>query len=161
MANPTVTPMPQADPQNMQAADWKSELAGLAMPPEPSAWPPSWAAVLLTLTLTLATTALIYVLVRKYRAGAWRREALKELEQIRHNTDSKALSRLLRRVARNRIGPDAASLGDSAFANLLTAHHSADIPEDLAEELACCAHRPMKALDARHFDAAGSWIRTC
>lgn len=153
--------MPQATPSTPQTADWKSELAGLSIPPEPSAWPPSWAAVLLTLAVIFVLLLAVRALIRRYQSQAWRREAMKELDRIQEQEDVIGLSRLLRRVARHRFGPQAASRGDAAFAKLFIEAPSFDISIDLAEDLACCAHRPAFALSARHFEAAKQWIRGC
>ncbi len=146
----------------MPASDWKSQLAGLQMPAEPSAWPPSPVAAFLALTLMVLVCALIWWALRRWQASLWRREALAELQRIRAaNNDPVQLSRLLRRVARYRHSARDAALGDADFAQFLARSSGQRVPLELAQDLASCAHRPQVMLDERHTQAAAIWIRSC
>lgn len=143
---------------NGSTPDWKTQLAGLEMPPPPPAWPPSLAVVLISV-LGVAVLVALALLWHRWRARtAARRAALQQLRVIEDAADAAALSRLLRRVARAHLSPADAARGDREFARLLT-EGSATIPPDVAETLATCAHRRDVHLEPRHYAAARDWIR--
>ena len=142
-------------------ADWKEQLAGLMLPPEPSAWPPAPAAVLLALLMAGLCVLAVTLAWRRRRANAWKRQALRELSALTDTPDARALSRLLRRVARERFPAPNAALTDGSFAELIEATTNDRIPNDLALELASCAHRADVQLDQRHLRAAREWISAC
>ncbi len=145
----------------MPQDDWKTQLAGLQIPAEPSAWPPAPLAVLLGLAALALIIGALWAIRRRWQRGAWRRAALTELQRLGPEPDPLQLSRLLRRVTRARFSAREAALGDAAFAQFLLSSGGHNFPADIAEDLASCAHRANPALDQRHSQAVALWIRTC
>lgn len=145
----------------MPQSDWKNQLAGLQMPPEPSAWPPAPLAVVLALVILAVVAATTWAVIRRWQQSAWRRAALAELRAMSPRPDPAELSRLLRRVARAQFSARDAALGDTAFAHFLATTSGNQLPLEMAEELATCAHRPSATVDERHTQAAALWIKAC
>jgi hypothetical protein len=131
-------------------------LYGPMTPELPSAWPPSLAAWAVALggLLTLGLSA--WWFSRRWRQQAWRREALQAWQQCFQNNDIVGLSRLLRRVARYRLGAEVASLGDADFAQQLRT-----VDAQTALRLTTAGHRPQAQLDQADWQAAKQWIRQC
>ena len=104
---------------------------------------------------------LIVSALRRWREGAWKRQALRELKALSPNSKPQLLSQLLRRVARHRFGPSSAALGDQEFSAFLHDTSMNQIPLDVSLRLASCAHLPEMALESRDLEAAHLWIRAC
>ncbi len=107
-----------------------AQLKDIHLPEEPGIWPlaPGWWCVLL---LTLLIAAVLIYLVRKYRQGAAKREALIQLQQIeiqyQKDEDSRRyysdISKLLRRAAIHTYSREAcAGLSGDAWLQFLQSH---------------------------------------
>lgn len=131
-------------------------LYGPMTPELPSAWPPSIAAWAVLVALFVIFTLGLWWLRRSWQRQAWRREALQHWQQCRNADDVAGLSSLLRRVARYRLGPQVASLGDAAFAE-----HLQTLDQATAQRLSSAGHRPDVQLDQTDWQAAKRWIRQC
>lgn len=101
-----------------------SQLRDIHAPAPPSSWPPGplfW----LLLTLALVAVAVGLWLLYRWRANAWRREALLELQTLADSgqQDARTLyaqcNLLLKRVCRQRYGSASAALIDEDWLNLL------------------------------------------
>ena len=108
-----------------------SELHDIHAPPPPSHWPPG---PLLWLAIALGVLALLAVLglILRWRANAWRRDALAELQRLEMSEHSDERERytqcnlLLKRLCHLRYGSACAALADSAWLQLLDSLHGSD-----------------------------------
>lgn len=115
-------------------------LHDVVVPPAVPFWPPApgWYVVIAIGAICLA--AALYHLWTRWRANAYRREALRELE----TADSSAgISEILRRVALSIAPRDevAAQTGNS-WTQWLTAHCPEPMPEDVRDQLTIGIYRP-------------------
>ena len=102
-----------------------SELHDIHAPPPPSHWPPG---PLLWLAIALGVLALLAVLglILRWRANAWRRDALAELQRLEMSEHSDERERytqcnlLLKRMCRQRYGSRSAALIDADWLRLLS-----------------------------------------
>lgn len=141
---------------NAAPNSWMDELYGPMTPELPSAWPPSITAWAVLFAVLLALSLGVWWLQRRWRRQAWRREALQHWQQCQNHNDAAGLSRLMRRVARYRLGNEVASLGDAAFARQLR-----NIDAQAALRLSTAGHQPQPQLLASDWQAAKQWLRQC
>lgn len=133
-------------------------LHDIVVPPPVPLWPPApgWYAVLAIAACCLAAAG--YQVWKHWRAGAYRREALRELG----SADSAAkISELLRRVALV-IAPrdEVASQTGNQWPQWLVAHCPEKMSEDVRDQLTVGIYQPQQGPDDLHAlrDYAASWI---
>lgn len=147
-----------------------ANLADLALPPPVSFWPPAIGVWIVAAAALAGLTVFAWRALRRYRAGAYLREALSELDALaatRPPDDPEtieAVSSIMKRVAIVRHGRSAAaSLTGSAWAGFIarTAPQSAQT-DAIADYLARAPIRASSVAlpDRRLFFAqAKAWVR--
>lgn len=134
-------------------------LHDLAVPPEVPWWPPApgWYVVMLVLALAILWTA--YAAWKKWRATAYRRAALRELERVH---DPAAIAEILRRTALAAATRQAVAgaTGDD-WIEWLCRHSPEPLPAEVRAQLTTGIYAPPGQADdtgeLRRFAAA--WIR--
>jgi hypothetical protein len=102
-----------------------AQLNPLHTPPAVGWWPPAPGWWILAVLVLLLLSTLIYVLIRRARANAYRAQALKQLKKLENNgaTAYPALNALLKQTAISAYGrKHVASLSGSKWIQLLESH---------------------------------------
>ncbi|CAN7145497.1 DUF4381 domain-containing protein [Bosea sp. LjRoot9] len=146
-----------------------ANLADLALPPPAPFWPPAIGIWIVAVAALAALTVFAWRALRRYRADAYLREALSELDALAavqrpdQQEAIEAVSSIMKRVALVRYGREpVASLTGAAWTAFIARTAPRDAQTDAIAD--CLATSPMpgntSAPSDRHFFAqAKAWLR--